>query len=55
MSPTTRRIHQMSFSVVECDIPPELTVDEYRRASTPAPPRRRDRIGRLRLRRAARD
>jgi hypothetical protein len=46
MSPTTRRIHEMSFRVVDCDIPPELTLPAYRRTSAPAAPRRRLRLGR---------
>lgn len=31
MTPTTRRIREMSFRVVECDVPEELTLDDYRR------------------------
>jgi hypothetical protein len=31
VSPTTRRIREMSFRVVECDVPEELTLDDYRR------------------------
>lgn len=54
MSPTTRRIREMSFQVVDCDIPPEVTLSEYRRASAPPPPRRRTRLGRPHLRRADR-
>ena len=57
MSPTTRRIHEMSFQVVDCDIPADMTVAQYRRSSAAATSessRGRGRLGRRRLRRANR-
>jgi hypothetical protein len=40
MSPTTRRIREMSFQVVECDIPPEVTLTAYRRMKAASTSRR---------------
>jgi hypothetical protein len=40
VSPTTRRIREMSFRVVECDVPEELTLDDYRRRRDQRPVRR---------------
>jgi hypothetical protein len=61
MSPTTRRIREMSFQVVECDVPPDMTLAEYRRrrtaaatAATVGRASRRPRLGGRRLRRADR-
>lgn len=52
MTTTTRQIREMSFMIVESDIPPEMTIADYRRAREPKQrPGRRTRLAaRLRLR-----
>ena len=49
MSPTTETLRDRDFRTLECDIPAELTIRQYRqtRAGTAAEPPRAARVSRL--------